>query len=454
MSGLVVLIEDERKLLDLMLMNLKGKYDVQGFTSAEEFLESGCIKEADLVLTDVRLPGMDGIELLSHIKAERPHLPVVVMTAYASIDQAVAAVKLGAYDYLTKPVRMQQILDIVKNALDFGQTIAPLAEDEVSFTSSFLSNDPDTQKQLELAVRVSKKDVPVLILGETGTGKELVAELIHEQSGRKGLLVKMNCASIPADLVEGELFGYQKGAFTGAEKPYEGKILLANGGTLFLDEIGEMPAAIQTKLLRVIETGTFYPLGDNHARKSEFRVVAATNRNLREEVEAGRFRQDLYYRLAVIPIRIPPLRERPSDIRMLAEHFFREALSQDRQVSKTVDEDVYELFTHYSWPGNVRELKSVVTRMVLTSTTDRITVHDLPQDIILPPLYRNRQASNYEELKEIKKSAREDAASEIERAFVLRILRENDYNISKAARASHMDRRLLQNLIRKYDINR
>jgi DNA-binding NtrC family response regulator len=451
---LIVCVEDERKLLDLMVMNLKKEFSVRGFCSAEEFLESGSLQEVELVLTDIRLPGMDGIELLSRIKADKPHLPVVVMTAYGSIDQAVSAVKSGAYDYLTKPVSMRHIIDTVRNALDFRRTTASSGEDVPFASSRFLSEDSDTRSQVELAVRVSRKDVPVLILGETGTGKELIAELIHEQSGRKGLLVKMNCASIPEELFEGELFGYRKGAFTGAGDSYEGKILLADGGTLFLDEIGDMPQAVQPKLLRVLETGSFYPLGDNRIRRSDFRILAATNRNLREEVERGRFRQDLYYRIAVIPVRIPPLRDRSPDIRMLAEYFFREAFSQYRQERKPVDEDVFHLFSLYNWPGNVRELKSVVTRMVLTSGEDRISVREFPQDISLPPACRYRRASSYDELKEIKRSAREDAASEIERAFVVSILEESGYNVSKAAKAAGMDRRLLQNLMKRYGITR
>lgn len=453
----VVLIEDEEKLLDLLLFNLQEEFPMAGYKDAESFLASFNPDSVSVIITDVRLPGMDGIELLKTIKAQAPDIPVVIITAFGSIHQAVSAIKIGAYDYLTKPVTVQDLIDIINRAKQFSSSIdlkAPLFPED----SNFITNDPDTLKQCELAAKASPMKVPILILGETGTGKELIAELIHTASKRKGNFVKINCAAIPSELLEGELFGYNKGAFTGADSCYEGKIRLSDKGTLFLDEIGDMNEALQAKLLRVIETENFYPIGDNTLCTVDLRIIAATNKNLKQEVEQGTFRSDLYYRLAVVPIRIPPLRERPEDIRIITERIFKELQEEGKTDSKHIDEEVYRVFEHYPWPGNVRELRNAITHMALLSPGKRITVQDVPAEILSEPQIdrtpSSRQPVNYDELKQMKKEIKNEAYAELEIRFLENVLNRFDWNISKTAEAVGIDRRLLQNMIKKHGIRR
>lgn len=453
----IVLIEDEEKLLDLLLFNLKDDFPVTGYKDAETFLHDFDPEETAVIITDVRLPGMDGLELLDRVQKNSPHIPVIIITAFGSINQAVSAIKLGAYDYLTKPVSIEELQEVISRAQQFTSSIDPLAP-LFPADSQFLTNDQDAIKQCELAARASPMKVPVLILGETGTGKELIAEMIHNASKREGNLVKINCAAIPNELLEGELFGYKKGAFTGADAGYEGKLRLSHRGTLFLDEIGDMHEALQAKLLRVIETESFYPIGENRLCKVDIRIIAATNKDLKREVDGGKFRSDLYYRLAVVPIRIPPLRERPDDIPLIGKAFFRQLLENGRTNAKTVDEQVYSIFKTYMWPGNVRELRNVMTNMALLSAGKRITVDDIPQELLYSSKQENqwidRIPETYEELKQKKKRIKNEAYAELEINFIHQALYNNRWNITKTAEAVGIDRRLLQNMIKKYEINR
>jgi len=453
MKNRVVIIEDEQKLLDLLLFNLKERYTVEGYLSAEDFLNNFKPEETLVIITDVRLPGMSGVELLRHIRRDYPEVPVVVMTAFGSINQAVSSIKVGAYDYLTKPVTARTLTEVIERVLKFRSS---LATDAPPFPSNekFITVDPPTIEQCNLAARVADKKIPVLILGETGTGKELIAEFIHEASGREGTFVKINCAAIPPDLLEGELFGYRKGAFTGACQDYEGKIKLSDKGTLFLDEIGDLPEALQAKLLRVLEDESYYPVGDNKLRTVDLRVIAATNKDLKEEVEQGEFRSDLYYRLAVVPIRIPPLRDRAGDIARITKKLFSDLVEQGKTNARGIDSGVYSVFSGYSWPGNVRELKNVLTHMVLLADGDIISVGDIPQEIL--DVYRRKLSvpETYEELKEMKKVVKNEAVSSLEREFISSALVRCDWNVSRTAGAVGMDRRYLQNLIKKYGIKK
>ncbi|MCD6123165.1 MAG: sigma-54-dependent Fis family transcriptional regulator [Spirochaetales bacterium] len=449
----VAIIEDEKKLLDLLLFNLRDSFDVAGYTDAESFLRKYKTEKPSVIITDVRLPGMSGLELLHYVKKDAAHLPVIIMTAYASIDQAVAAVKAGAYDYLTKPVKVKQLTAIIERAVQFNSSInleAPLFPK----TIEFITKDPATIEQLNLAARVAGTTVPILILGETGTGKEIISDLIHRASKRKGKFVRINCAAIPGELLEAELFGHKKGAFTGAYNDRIGKLELADNGTIFLDEIGEMPTALQAKLLRVIEEKSFYPVGGNSLLHSDLRIIAATNKNLKKEIEDGKFRADLYYRIAVVPIRIPPLRERKEDIRLIAEHFLKEIIKKEETPALTIDEPVYTILTQYYWPGNVRELRNVITHMALLATTERITLEELPKEIIDSADSALQIPEYYEELVERKKIVRHEAVSQLEILFLRKLLIQNNWNISHAARSSKMDRRLLQNMMKKYGIER
>jgi len=446
----IAFIEDEPKLLDLILFNLRDRYPVKGYRNAEDFFADFNRDRTALVVTDVRLPGMSGIGVLEALRETAPEIPVVIMTAYGSISQAVSAVKHGAYDYLTKPVSIKDLSVVIDRALQFDKSLdreaPPFPED-----SPFYSADPRTLSQCSLAAKVASSKVPVLILGETGTGKELVAEMIHAASGRSGNFVRINCAAIPAELLEGELFGYRKGAFTGALQSYEGKLRLADGGSIFLDEIGEMSEGLQAKLLRVIETEQFYPVGDNTLVKVDIRVITATNKDLRAEAEQGRFRLDLYYRLAVVPVRIPPLRERQADIEPLARRFFRETL---RERLPEIDPAVFGVFRNYRWPGNVRELRNIVTHMGLLASGKRITVEDIPPEIRENQSPETVLPLTYGEFKELKKKLKEDAVRDMEREFIRNALDANGWNVSRTAAAVDMDRRYLQNLMKRYGISR
>ncbi len=449
----IIIVEDEDRLLDLFIFNLRDRYPVEGFTSAEDFLEKYVSDETLMVITDMRLPGKSGLDILKSVRLVSPEVPVVIMTAYGSIDQAVSAVKLGAYDYLTKPVAFRQIEEVIDRVRTFRSSIAEEAP-LFPVDSGFITSDGTTVEQLNLAARVAGQKVPVLVLGETGTGKEIVSELVHKASGRHGTFVKINCAAIPAELLEGELFGYKKGAFTGAAQSYEGKIKLADGGTLFLDEIGDLSESLQAKLLRVLEDESFYPLGDNKLVSVDLRIIAATNCDLKAEVEAGRFRSDLYYRLAVVPVRIPPLRERPGDAVLIARSFFEELREKGRTTANTIDDSVYEAFSFYSWPGNVRELRNIVTQMALLSKSPAIGIDCLPAEIMDENSSAEGIPGTYEELKEMKKILKNETVTRIEKRFILSVLIKNDWNVSRTAAAAGIDRRYLQNLMKKYNIKR
>jgi len=452
MDKKIILIEDEERLLDLMIYNLKDEYEIKGYKDGDSFLREFNPKETGVVITDVRLPGISGVELLNRLKRQNPEIPVIIITAFGSIDQAVSSIKTGAYDYLTKPVTMKDLQETIERALQFVSSIdlnAPIFPTD----SNFLTRDPLTKGQLDLAARVSPIKVPVLILGETGTGKELIAELIHNASNREGKLVKINCAAIPGELLEGELFGYKKGAFTGAERNYEGKLRLAHKGTIFLDEIGDMPEPLQAKLLRVLENESFYPIGDNHLQQVDIRIIAATNKDIKEEVEKETFRADLYYRLAVVPIKIPPLRERTCDIPLLTQYFFNIMKEEQKTNAQQIDSSVFTILQGYPWSGNIRELKNVVTHIALLSTGKTITAKEIPQHI-LQPEEDQYIPTNYEDLKDMKKTVKNEAVAKIEINFITNALISNEWNVSKTATAVGIDRRMLQNMMKKYGITR
>ena len=449
----VAIIEDEKKLLDLLIFNLRDYFNVEGYADAESFLIKYKTEKPSVLITDVRLPGMSGLKLLQYIKKTEPNLPVIIMTAYASIDQAVLTVKAGAYDYLTKPVKVEDLKNIIQRAIKFTSSInlhAPLFPE----TTEFITQNPGTIEQLKLAARVAETNVPILILGETGTGKEIISNMIHRASKRNGKFVRINCPAIPGELLESELFGYKKGAFTGAYSDRTGKLKLADKGTIFLDEIGDMPLALQAKLLRVLEEKSFYQVGGNDLVHTDLRIISATNKNLKKEIEDGKFRADLYYRLAVIPIRIPPLRERPKDIRLIARHFLKIIIENKETSALTIDEPVYTVLNQYNWPGNIRELRNIITHMALLATSSRITLEEIPIEIIDSAGISLQVPESYEELLERKKTVRYEAVSELEILFIRKLMIQNNWNISRASRISKMDRRLLQNMIKKYGIQK
>jgi two-component system response regulator HydG len=352
--------------------------------AALERLQGGGI---DLVLTDLKMPGLTGIELLHAAKAIAPDIDVILLTAFGTIEEAVQAMKDGAYDFLTKPFQRAQLLRVVRQALerrDLIQQNRALQQrlDALLQHGAVVGNSPAFRRMIALIEQVADSSATVLIQGESGTGKEGAARLIHQRSGRKdGPFVAVNCAALPEPLLESELFGYEKGAFTGAAGRKEGRFELANAGTLFLDEVADLSLVTQPKILRVLQEGEFERLGGTRAVKVDVRIVTATNQDLAQMVRDKRFREDLYYRLKVISINVPPLRERREDIRVLAEHFLRLYAAKNNRVLGGFTDEAFRRLEGYSWPGNVRELENVVERGVVLARSALIDVADLPEEI-------------------------------------------------------------------------
>ncbi|MBK9472339.1 MAG: sigma-54-dependent Fis family transcriptional regulator [bacterium] len=341
----------------------------------------------DVMLTDVRMPGMDGVELLSRARAANPLLEVIVMTAFGTIADAVEAMKRGAAGYLTKPVDLDDILIQVRKAVERRNLVSEVQHlrRQVAAAHSFagiVATSDGMVAALDLAARVAATDATVLVRGESGTGKELVARAVHYASARKdGPFVAVNCAAMTPTLLESELFGHEKGAFTGADKARAGRFEAAAGGTLFLDEIGDLPPELQVKLLRVLQEHTFERVGSNRAVATDVRIVAATHRNLEQMVADGAFRQDLYYRLDVVSIHLPPLRERRGDIPLMIEHFLRKAAAQYLRPVESISREAMDVLVKHDYPGNVRELENLVTRMVVLARGTVATMADLPGGI-------------------------------------------------------------------------
>jgi len=352
--------------------------------AALERLQSGGI---DLILTDLKMPGLSGLELLHAAKAIAPDIDVILLTAFGTIEEAVKAMKDGAYDFLTKPFQRAQLLRVVRQALerrDLIQQNRALQQrlDALLQHGAVVGNSPAFRRMIALIEQVADSSATVLIQGESGTGKEGAARLIHQRSGRKDRpFVAVNCAALPETLLESELFGYEKGAFTGAAGRKEGRFELANGGTLFLDEVADLSLVTQPKILRVLQEGEFERLGGTRAVKVDVRIVTATNQDLAQMVRDKRFREDLYYRLKVISINVPPLRERREDIRVLAEHFLRLYAAKNNRVLGGFTDEAFRRLEGYSWPGNVRELENVVERGVVLARSALIDVADLPEEI-------------------------------------------------------------------------
>ncbi len=350
--------------------------------SALAALRSG--QAVDVVLLDMRLPDMDGLAILRAVRELRPGLPVVMLTAFGSVGSAVEAMKKGAYDYLTKPADNDELEAVLDKAWQYGRLLREneRLRGQAKSGPDLVGTGPAMRRLTELIEQVAPSEATVLILGESGTGKELVAEKIHALSGRRdGPLVKVNCAALPAELLESELFGYLRGAFTGAVKDKPGRFQLARGGTLFLDEIGELPLPLQPKLLRAIQERVVEPLGALKPVETDVRIVAATNRELREEVRAGRFREDLYFRLNVLELRIPPLRERLEDLPILASHLLRKLGLKNRKELRAVSPEFLDALSRHDWPGNVRELENVLERALILARADVLTPELLPPQV-------------------------------------------------------------------------
>lgn len=396
----ILVIEDEKNMREILKILLEGEgYEVSTATDGVEGL--GWIKREifDLIITDIKMPGLDGFQVLKKAQELSPETLVIMITAFGTTESAIESMKLGAYDYLHKPFKIDEIRLVVKNALEKRKLRGEVSilRDKIRTTyelGNIFYKSPKMQELLRLLPKIANSNSNVLITGESGTGKDFAATAIHNLSPRRERnLVAINCASFPEGLLESELFGHMKGAFTGAVYNKQGLFEIANGGTLFLDEIVEMPVNLQAKLLRVLQNGTFRRVGGTTDVTVDVRIVAATNKSPLEEVSAGRFREDLYYRLNVVPLHIPPLRERTEDIPLLVDHFIKKFSSTPRRLSP----DAMKLLIHYPWKGNVRELENIMERVLLLTDAEEITPPDVPLEInttdwennVLPKMEKN-----------------------------------------------------------------
>jgi len=450
----ILIVDDEKKITELLAERIAREgMEVMTSTSAEEALPLIVMGAADIVLCDLRLGGMDGLELLKKTKEASPGTDFVVMTAYASAETAVEAMRRGAYEYLLKPFQMDEVILLLKRIQERRELVSEnvaLREKvaRVSPADKIVGDSDAIRATRDLIRKVAPADAPVLIQGESGTGKELVAAEIHAGSKRsRGPFVVLNCAAVPDTLLEAEMFGFERGAFTGAVQRKPGHFKLADHGTLFMDEIGELPLAVQAKLLRAIELGEFTPLGSLKPAKVDVRILAATNRNIAELVKGGAFREDLFYRLNVFPITIPPLRERREDIVPIAEHFLRRlrgAPAAKGGGGPLIGAEAAAKLTAYSWPGNVRELRNVLERAVILAGDRPIAAEH-----ILTSGAHVESASPGSELRSL---VGEMALPEIERNLIVLALEAAGGNKSKAAAVLGITRRTLYGRLRKFGL--
>jgi DNA-binding NtrC family response regulator len=455
----ILIVEDEVKMRRILEVNLRDRYNVLQANNGDEALSIIKGNDVNLILTDMKMSGKDGISLLHDVKEFAPDIPVILITAYGTIESAVQAMKEGAYDYILKPLKMDEIEMVVEKALSYARLIDEnrSLREELKGSYGFdniISINPKMLQILELIGQIADSKATVLLQGESGTGKELVARAIHHNSQRsKGPFIVVNCSAIPRELLESELFGYEKGAFTGATRLKLGSFELADTGTLFLDEIGEMEKELQVKILRALEGYGFMRIGGSKSIEVNVRVITATNRDLKEAVDIGEFREDLYYRLNVVCINLPPLRERKDDIPLLAAHFMEKYRGEGKREVSEISDEVMKLVERYHWPGNVRELENCILRGMILAKTGQIEVRDLPEEVVEGALAAEAQTPrNTEELKLMKKREKERVVGHIEKQFIMEALRRNKGNISRSASDVGMDRRQFQNLIKKYRV--
>ena len=427
----VLVVDDDEGMRDTLTAILKGEYRVTTAVTGEEALAILRREDVDLILLDVRLPGINGFEVLKIVKENYNLTEVIMISAITEVETAVQAMKTGAYHYITKEFDYDQLRSLVRNALerqDLNRQLIMLREQvaEQGEREFVLGPSKAMQNIVDLVHKVAKLPATVVILGESGTGKELLARLIHRESGqREAAFITVNLAAIPKDLVESALFGHERGAFTGAHKQQLGKFELASGGTLFLDEIADLQLDLQAKLLRAIQEGEIERVGGTKAIKTNFRLVVATNVDLDKAVKEGNFRDDLYYRINVIPFRLPPLRDRIEDIPDLARFFLERYKSRFRKSIQKISDAALKILMDYWWPGNIRELENLIERLVAVSERDWITEEDLPLEYHLARL--DHAAAGGEELLQ-------SACDTFERNFILRALERTDWSVSAAAR--------------------
>ena len=383
-SEKVWIVDDDRSIRWVLEKAFKqAEMDVSSFDNAADALKALKKSEPDVVISDVRMPGMDGMEMMEEIHQKNPELPVIIITAHSDLDSAVSAYQEGAFEYLPKPFDVDEAVELTRRAINHRKETTSASEESITTDTEIIGEAPSMQEVFRAIGRLSRSNITVLINGESGTGKELVAHALHKHSPRADKpFIALNTAAIPRDLLESELFGHEKGAFTGAQAARQGRFEQADGGTLFLDEIGDMPAELQTRLLRVLADGEFYRVGGHSPVKVDVRIIAATHQNLEERVKQGDFREDLFHRLNVIRIHIPSLRERREDIALLANHFLKFAADDLNTELKTLDKDVEEYISQLDWPGNVRQLENTCRWLMVMAPSQVIHMDDLPPELL------------------------------------------------------------------------
>ena len=450
MQKAILIVDDEKSICQSLGSILADEgYEILSAGSGEEAIKIIEEDPPSLIILDIWLPGIDGIETLKIIKSQYPQMRVIMISGHGTIETAVKATKLGAFDFFEKPLSMEKVILVVNHVFELIQL-----EEENKLLKQKISQDYElTGTSLailelkEMISIVAPTNAWILIMGENGTGKELVARSIHRLSKRAFKpFVEVNCAAIPEDLIESELFGHEKGAFTGATEKKRGKFDLAHEGTLFLDEVADMSLKAQAKILRILQEKKFERVGGNNLIPTDVRVLAATNKDLEQEMEAGRFRQDLYYRLNVIPLRVPPLRERKEDIPVLVNWFLKEFTLKERVEEKTITDDALAALMGHDWPGNVRELKNIIERLVIMIPRDVISARDIP------PLAENHQLPDLT-VPWLASGSFRTAKTDFEKKYIMKKLQEFDGNISKTAEAIGIERSNLHRKIKRFGLD-
>ncbi len=445
----ILLVDDDQAHRTMLKVNLAAEgYAVNELTDGDEVLPYLKDHEADLILLDMKMTRMDGLITLSVLLQAGFDIPVIVLTAFSSVESAVEAMKKGAYDYISKPVDIEELKILIERALSFralseeNKLLKTRIKEEFSF-ANIIGKSPAMQRMFSTLTMVAPTDATVLITGESGTGKELIANALHQHSQRRDRpFVKLNCAALHENLLESELFGHEAGAFTGASGRRKGRFELANKGTLFLDEIGDMSLQTQAKILRVIQEGEFERLGGSETIKVDVRLLAATHKNLEEMIEEGTFRQDLYFRLSVVPVALPPLSERATDIPELANYFLSRFAEKNRKDIKDFHPEALNLLMQYEWPGNIRELENTIERAVILCLAEQITPQDLPPHLLS------------DEVRELQESNSQDGFTlrDMEREVIRSTLEKTGHNKSQAAKQLGVARQTLLNKIKEYGL--
>ncbi len=437
----ILIVDDEENMQKVLsILFRREKYKVTTASNGEEAVNIlKASSSYDLILSDLKMPRMDGIELLKHLNMLNIDIPFILITAYGSISEAVGAMKLGAVDFITKPFNKEDLKNIVHRTLFDDETPKSNQPEQFQNDAGVIYTSDTMRKIMETVRKIAPSNLTILLTGESGTGKGVIAKSIHDyafpSSGTPSPFISINCPALPDNLLESELFGYKKGAFTGADKDYPGKVSMANGGTLFLDEIGDLSLTVQSKLLKLLEEGVYSPLGSMKEYKAHIRIISASNQSLIEMIKEKRFREDLYYRINSVILEIPPLCKRKEDILPLAYSFLKRFSSENGKAINKIADEVMDLIQAYNWPGNIRELRNVIHRAVVLSSNTELTKEDLPG-------FQSEQSTINEKPGRI--------LIENERKLILDVLKKNTWNISASARELHMSRGSLRHRMEKY----